>query len=71
MDIELEKTKYSNAIGQLDNQVIISDSPIPKSSFVWIVCGKRGTGKTSLIFSLLDNKWRNRYDSICIMVTFF
>lgn len=67
MDIQLEKTKYSNCIGQLDNQVIISDCPIPKSSFVWIISGKRGSGKTSLIFSLLDNKWRNRYDSIYLV----
>ena len=67
MDVQLEKTKYSNAIGQLDNQVVISDSPIPPTSFVWLICGKRGSGKTSVVFSLLDKKWRNKYDSIWLV----
>lgn len=59
-----EDTKYSHCIKQLDEQQIISDEPIPPTYFSWGIVGGKGTGKTSLILSLLSNKFKGKYDNI-------
>lgn len=64
--MQLEKTKYSDSIKPLDKQVIVSEEPIPPTNWVWCIVGKKGTGKSTLVYSLLDSKLRNKYDMILL-----
>jgi hypothetical protein len=52
----------SDDIAPLDSQVVISEDPLPKvGSHSWLICGKPGTGKSTLLLGALTSKRSNWY----------
>jgi hypothetical protein len=52
----------SDDIAPLDSQVVISEDPLPKiGSHSWLICGKPGTGKSTLLLGALTSKKSNWY----------
>ena len=50
----------SDDIAPLDSQVVISEDPLPKiGSHSWLICGKPGTGKSTLLLGALTSKKSN------------
>ena len=56
---EFKLRKSNIEIKKLDNQIEPKDVPIPINSFVWIISGKKGTGKSTIILNLLNEKYKN------------
>lgn len=58
-------------IEQLDNQVKDSESPYPKGKgyYIWCIIGKRGSGKSTIILSMLENHLKQYYDNIYMIST--
>ena len=55
MAFQIEKSQLQ--LKALDKQVIRTDEAIPKGSpFIWIISGRKGTGKSSLLLSALKTK---------------
>ena len=47
--------------------------PFPNQSFFWVICGRAGSGKTSLLINALSSKNENRiyrkvFDKICLVM---
>lgn len=60
-------TDYNKYLKTKDNQVKISDDPLPKEiNFIYCIIGKRGSGKSNLIANALEHKifFKNYYDQI-------
>lgn len=58
---------YSKYLKSHDNQIKISDEPLPKDiHFIYLIAGKRGSGKSNLLLSSLDHKifYKNYFDNI-------
>lgn len=51
---KVEKSKIQ--IKAHDNQVIRTDEPLPKTSCIWCICGRKGSGKSSLLLTALQTK---------------
>lgn len=63
----VEKGKIS--VKALDNQVIRTDAPLPKTHHIWAVVGRKGSGKSSLMITALQTKqdkggYRKFFDNI-------
>ena len=54
----VEHHKLTDKIKAIDNQVIRTDDPIPKgiSGLIYLIIGKKGMGKSSLLLNLLNTK---------------
>ena len=65
----LKKNNMSNDLKKLDNQIIRSDDPLPKQDIVWIINGGKGSGKSSMILSVLKSKngYKKFYDNIYLV----
>ena len=63
--VEMLRTIYnplSDDIAPLDSQVVISEDPLPKiGSHSWLICGKPGTGKSTLLLGAITSKKSNWY----------
>lgn len=61
----------SSKLTPMDNQLIRSNAPLPKGSnaIVWIVAGRRGCGKTTMVLRTLSNKdgYRKHFNNIFIV----
>ena len=53
---ELQPVKF-NVDGSLGDHI---KTPFPNQSFFMIICGKAGSGKTSLLINMLESKAHNR-----------
>ena len=53
---ELQPVKF-NVDGSLGDHIM---EPFPNQSFFMIICGKAGSGKTSLLINMLESKAHNR-----------
>jgi hypothetical protein len=63
--MELQKTEFSDIISPMDKQVLPSEEPIPmKSPFIYCCYGGKGRGKSTVIYNLLDKKFRGKFDTI-------
>jgi Cdc6-like AAA superfamily ATPase len=54
-------------LAPLDNQVHKTDDPLPEGHISYIFCGKKGSGKSTLILNLLKRKtspYHRRFDNI-------
>ena len=63
MSFSLEDSNYKFKPVQFNVDGIFGDhikEPFPNSSFFWIICGKAGSGKTSLLINSLIAKKSNR-----------
>ncbi len=71
MSFELTKNKLSNQIMPYDHQVKKSDDPLPRSAgIIWIMSGKKGSGKSNLILNVLKRKgspYKKFYDNIFLI----
>ena len=70
MSYKVEKNKLTQLFSPIDNQVNITDAPLPKGSYyIWIIVGKRGSGKSNLILNALGNKeaYKKYYDNIYLV----
>ena len=59
MDKQIIKIKIKRNnfdVKNIDNQIKFTDSPLPQSYFVWLICGMKGTGKSTVILNVLNNK---------------
>lgn len=76
MNFSLEDSNYNlepvkfNVDGSLGDHIM---EPFPNHSFFWLICGKAGSGKTSLLINTLKNKGANRvynrvYDKITLVM---
>ena len=57
-------------IQPLDNQIINSDSPLPKDLFIiWCLYGMKGSGKSTLLLNALRHKefYKNYFDNIFLI----
>lgn len=65
----LKINKVSKALDKLDNQVVISDSPLPKDYRIWIISGSKGSGKSTLMLNVLKNKhaYKGFFDNIFLV----
>ena len=52
--IKIKRNNFD--VKNIDNQIKFSDSPLPQSYFVWLICGMKGTGKSTVILNVLNNK---------------
>jgi Cdc6-like AAA superfamily ATPase len=53
----ITENKLSQAITPLDNQLVKSDDPLPDSpGVIYLISGKKGTGKSTIILNLLKKK---------------
>jgi len=60
-------TDYNKYLKTKDNQVKISDDPLPKEiNFIYVMVGKRGSGKSNLLLNALEHKifYKNYFDNI-------
>lgn len=60
-------TDYNKYLKTKDNQVKISDDPLPKGiHFIYCIIGKRGSGKSNLLLNALEHKifYKNYFDNI-------
>jgi hypothetical protein len=64
---QVEKSELTKSLHALDNQVLHSDGPFPKSAFTWAICGGRGAGKSTLLLNLLETKFRGYFDKIWLI----
>jgi hypothetical protein len=58
---------YSKYLKTNDNQIKISDEPLPKDiNFIWLISGRRGSGKSNLLLNALGHKifYKNYFDNI-------
>jgi hypothetical protein len=57
----LEKNKLSDKLTPLDKQVTRTDDPLPKGStgLIWIIAGRKGSGKSSLLLNSLKTKQKD------------
>ena len=63
MSFSLEDSNYKFDPVKFNVDGIFGDhikAPFPNSSFFWIICGKAGSGKTSLLINSLISKKENR-----------
>jgi GTPase SAR1 family protein len=70
MSFETVPNELSASLMPLDKQVIKSDDPLPKSYVNWIVIGKKGSGKSTLILNLLKRKnspYYHEFDNIFLV----
>jgi Cdc6-like AAA superfamily ATPase len=71
MSFELTKNKLSSQIMPYDHQVKKSDDPLPQSAgVIWIMSGKKGSGKSNLILNVLKRKgspYKKFYDNIFLI----
>jgi Cdc6-like AAA superfamily ATPase len=63
MAFAVRENPLSCEIVPLDNQVTKSDDPLPLGNLNYIFCGKKGTGKSTLLLSLLKRKASPYYKS--------
>ena len=58
---QIEKNKLTDKIKPLDHQVVRTDEPIPKgiSGLIYLIIGKKGSGKSSLLLNLLKTKQKD------------
>ena len=67
LKISSKKNPLSSEIAPFDNQVVKTDEPLPQAHIVYILCGRRGSGKSSLMLNLLKRKsspYHKFYDNI-------
>jgi len=65
--ITSHRNPLSGEIAPLDNQVVKTDEPLPQAHIVYIIAGKRGSGKSTMLLNLLKQKsspYRKFYDNI-------
>lgn len=65
-----EENKLSAICGARDHQLTRTSTPLPKTGYLnYILCGSKGSGKSTLILNLLHNKeaYRNFFDRIYIV----
>lgn len=65
-----ESSKLTKSLIPKDNQVNLTDDALPKGSYyIWLVIGKRGSGKSNLVLNALENKdvYKKYYDNIFLV----
>lgn len=65
-----EKNPLSNELMPLDSQVKRSDDPLPDSYVNYIIIGKKGSGKSTLVLNLLKRKsspYYKNFDNIILI----
>lgn len=65
--LKVEKNPLSGDLMPLDSQVKRTDEPLPNSYVNWLVIGKKGSGKSTLILNLLKRKsspYYKQFDNI-------
>lgn len=65
--ITSHRNPLSGEIAPLDNQVVKTDEPLPQAHIVYLICGKRGSGKSTMLLNLLKRKsspYHKFYDNI-------
>jgi hypothetical protein len=71
MSFEVTANELSGKIMPFDNQVKKSDDPLPQSAgVIWIMSGKKGSGKSNLILNVLKRKgspYKKFYDNIFLI----
>ena len=67
MSFEVTTNELSGKIMPFDHQVKKSDDPLPQSAgVIWIMSGKKGSGKSNLILNVLKRKgspYKKFYDN--------
>jgi predicted AAA+ superfamily ATPase len=61
------RNPLSAELTPLDNQVVKTDEPLPQAHIVYIIAGRRGSGKSSMLLQLLKRKsspYHRFYDNI-------
>ena len=67
MEFKTKRHELSECLGPLDAQVKNSDEPIPFGHRLWIITGRRGSGKSTIILQVLQqnvSKWHKNFDNI-------
>lgn len=67
---KIKESELTKKIKKLDNQCPLSDDPLPKrAGLLWLICARKGQGKTSLLMNALKNKdmYKGYYDNIFII----
>jgi Cdc6-like AAA superfamily ATPase len=71
MSFEVTTNELSGKIMPFDHQVKKSDDPLPRSAgVIWIMSGKKGSGKSNLILNVLKRKgspYKKFYDNIFLI----
>jgi GTPase SAR1 family protein len=65
--LKTQRNPLSNDLMPLDGQVKRTDDPLPNSHVNWLIIGKKGSGKSTLILNLLKRKsspYYKNYDNI-------
>jgi hypothetical protein len=65
-----EKSPLTKLLEPKDKQVSSSDDCLPKDGYyIWLLIGKRGSGKSNLLLNALDNKefYKKYYDNIFLI----
>jgi len=61
---------YNKYLGSNDKQIIVSDDPLPKNMhFIYVIIGKRGSGKSNLLLNALQHKifYKGYFDNIFML----
>jgi Mg2+ and Co2+ transporter CorA len=70
MAFTVKENPLSCDIAPLDNQVKKSDDPLPLGNLIHIFCGKRGSGKSTILLNLLKRKtspYHKSFDNIYLV----
>lgn len=74
MNYTIEKNRLTDKLGALDQQIKNTNTPIPlqNKGIIYIISGKKGTGKSSLLLNLLKTKQidgglKKYYDNIYLI----
>lgn len=73
MNFTLEESNYNLEPVKFNVDSSLGDhiqDPFPSTSFFWLICGKAGSGKTSLLINTLKSKGQNRiYNKVFDKIT--
>jgi hypothetical protein len=70
MAFTVRENPLSCDIAPLDNQVTKSDDPLPLGNLIHIFCGRRGSGKSTILLNLLKRKtspYHKSFDNIYLV----
>ena len=70
MSFETVENKLSTSIAPYDNQVVKTNDPLPDSYVNYIISGKKGTGKSTVVLNLLKRKnspYHKYFDNIYLI----
>jgi hypothetical protein len=70
MALSSTPSKLTQAIQPFDKQVYKNDDPLPLQPTTWVISGKKGSGKTTVLLNALSRKaspWNKYFDKIWLV----